>query len=50
VGLAATGTLLAYEHAILHPRDLSRLNLAFFNVNGIISLTLFIATFAAVMI
>ena len=50
VGLAATATLLAYEHAILHPRDLSRLNLAFFNVNGIISLTLFIATFAAVMI
>ena len=50
VGLAATGTLLAYEHAILHPRDLSRLNLAFFKVNGIISLTLFIATVAAVMI
>jgi len=50
VGLAATATLLAYEHAILHPRDLSRLNLAFFKVNGIISLTLFIATVAAVMI
>ena len=50
VGLAATGSLLAYEHAILHPRDLSRLNLAFFKVNGIISLTLFIATVAAVMI
>ncbi len=49
-GLGATAALLAYEHAILHPRDLSRLNLAFFNVNGIISLTLFIATLAALMV
>jgi 4-hydroxybenzoate polyprenyltransferase len=50
VGLAAVGALLIYEHALVHPDDLSRLNLAFFNVNGIISLTLFIATFAAVML
>jgi 4-hydroxybenzoate polyprenyltransferase len=50
VGLAAVGVLLIYEHAIVHPDDLSRLNLAFFNVNGIISLTLFVATFAAVML
>jgi 4-hydroxybenzoate polyprenyltransferase len=50
VGLAVVGALLIYEHALVHPDDLSRLNLAFFNVNGIISLTLFIATFAAVML
>ncbi|OGO08314.1 MAG: hypothetical protein A2Z66_10340 [Chloroflexi bacterium RBG_13_66_10] len=50
VGLAASAGLLGYEHALIHPDDLSRLNLAFFNVNGVISLTLFIATFAAVML
>jgi 4-hydroxybenzoate polyprenyltransferase len=50
MGLAASAGLLGYEHALIHPDDLSRLNLAFFNVNGVISLTLFIATFAAVML
>jgi 4-hydroxybenzoate polyprenyltransferase len=47
VGIAAI--LLAYEHAIVLPRDLSRLNLAFFNVNGVISVTLFAATLVALL-
>ena len=34
--LAVLG-LLAYEHALVSPRDLSRLDLAFFNVNGYIA-------------
>ena len=33
--------LLAYEHWIVRPADLSRLNAAFFNVNGYISLLFF---------
>jgi 4-hydroxybenzoate polyprenyltransferase len=33
--------LLAYEHWIVKPSDLSRLNAAFFNVNGYISLLFF---------
>ncbi len=45
-----TAALLAYEHAIVHPNDLSRLNLAFFNINGIISITLFTGTLLAVLI
>jgi len=38
ISLAAVVALLVYEHALVSPSDLSRLNLAFFNVNGYISL------------
>lgn len=44
--LAATlgaGALMAYEHSLVRPDDLSRVNAAFFNVNGIISIGLFLA-------
>lgn len=47
VGVTMTAALLAYEHAIVRPDDLSRIDFAFFQINGIISLTLFIATSAA---
>jgi len=50
VGFALTVVLLTYEHAIVRPDDLSRLNLAFFNVNGIISLTLFAGTLLATLL
>jgi len=30
--------LLIYEHSLVSPRDLSRLDVAFFNVNGYIAL------------
>jgi len=46
VGLALMAALLAYEHWIVRPSDLSRLNAAFFNVNGYISL-LFLVTWGA---
>jgi 4-hydroxybenzoate polyprenyltransferase len=49
LGVAIAAILLAYEHAIIRPRDLSRLNLAFFNVNGVISVTLFAATLVALL-
>jgi len=42
VGLALMAALLAYEHWIVRPSDLSRLNAAFFNVNGYISLLFFL--------
>ena len=50
LGVIISLGLLAYEHAIVRPDDLSRLDLAFFNINGIISLTLFAATLAAVLV
>jgi 4-hydroxybenzoate polyprenyltransferase len=40
VGLIVAGALLVFEHLLVSPHDLSRLNTAFFNVNGAISLTL----------
>jgi len=40
-GLALMAALLVYEHWIVRPSDLSRLNAAFFNVNGYISLLFF---------
>jgi 4-hydroxybenzoate polyprenyltransferase len=44
-GVAAVAILLAYEHSLVSPRDLSKLDAAFFTMNGIIStvFALFIA-------
>jgi 4-hydroxybenzoate polyprenyltransferase len=38
VGIGVVAALLAYEHSLLKPNDLSKMNAAFFNVNGYISL------------
>jgi 4-hydroxybenzoate polyprenyltransferase len=38
VGIGAVAALLAYEHAIVSPRDLRRLNAAFFTMNGVIAM------------
>ena len=40
-GLALVGILLAYEHSLVRPTDLSRVNTAFFTINGWISILLF---------
>ncbi|HSV66979.1 MAG TPA: menaquinone biosynthesis prenyltransferase MqnP [Mycobacteriales bacterium] len=40
VGVALTAIVLAYEHAIVRPGDLSRVNRAFFTANGVIGLML----------
>ena len=40
-GVAAVGILLLYEHLIISPTDLRRLNAAFFTMNGIISMVFF---------
>lgn len=37
LGIAAAGALLAYEHAIVSPQDMRRLNAAFFTMNGVIA-------------
>ena len=42
VGVVIVAGLLAYEHSLVKSDDLSRVNLAFFNVNGIISILLMI--------
>jgi 4-hydroxybenzoate polyprenyltransferase len=39
--------LLIWEHRLVHPDDLSNINLAFFNINSYISIALFIGVLAA---
>jgi 4-hydroxybenzoate polyprenyltransferase len=42
LGVSAVALLLAYEHSLVRPGDLRRLDAAFFTVNGVISLTFFV--------
>jgi 4-hydroxybenzoate polyprenyltransferase len=37
IGVAVVGSLLVYEHSLVRPGDLSRLDAAFFTMNGVIS-------------
>ena len=41
LGLALTTSLFVYEHSIVRPHDLSRVNRAFFTANGVIGIGLF---------
>jgi len=42
LGLLATGVAFGYEHAIVKPEDLSRVNRAFFTANGFVGIALFV--------
>ncbi len=44
VGVLIVAGLLVYEHLLVRPDDLSRLDAAFFNMNGYISVTIFLFT------
>jgi 4-hydroxybenzoate polyprenyltransferase len=41
-GLGVVACLLLYEHSIVSPRDLKRMNAAFFTLNGVISAVFFV--------
>ena len=41
-GVAAIAALLVYEHALVRPDDLTRVNRAFFHVNAVVSVGLFV--------
>ena len=43
-GVLIAAALLIYEHLLVKPDDLSRIDMAFFNMNGYISITLFLFT------
>ena len=43
-GVVAVGVLLAYEHWLVRPDDLTRVNLAFFHVNAVVSIGLLAVT------
>lgn len=44
VGWAAVVALLVYEHSLVTPHDFSRVDVAFFNVNGYIAVIVLLAT------
>ncbi len=46
IGVGLGAGLLVYEHAIVRPTDLSRVNAAFFTANGLLSLVLALMTAA----
>jgi 4-hydroxybenzoate polyprenyltransferase len=45
LGLIVVAALLAYEHSLIGPGDLARLDAAFFTTNGVISVTFFVFVF-----
>jgi 4-hydroxybenzoate polyprenyltransferase len=50
VGIVLTGAALFYQHIVVNPRDLSKIQLSFFTMNGLISLTLFVATWLSLVV
>ena len=48
-GIVAVAALLLYEHSIISPKDLRRMNAAFFLLNGVISVVFFLFVAAAVL-
>ncbi len=50
LGVVATAVLLAYEHSIVRPGDLRRLDAAFFTLNGVISVVFFVFVALDVMV
>jgi 4-hydroxybenzoate polyprenyltransferase len=49
LGVAAVAALLVYEHSLIRPGDLRRLDAAFFTVNGVISVVFFAFVLADVV-
>ena len=49
-GVVIVALLLLYEHSLISPRDLRRMNAAFFTLNGVISVVFFCAVAADVLL
>jgi 4-hydroxybenzoate polyprenyltransferase len=49
-GVVIVALLLAYEHSLVSPQDLSKLNAAFFTMNGVISMVFFICMAADLLL
>lgn len=50
IGIALTGMALFYQHIVVTPKDLARIQLSFFTLNGLISLVLFISTWLSLVL
>lgn len=49
IGMALVAAMFAYEHSLVKHDDLSRLDMAFFNMNGYISIAVFVFTLASLI-
>lgn len=50
IAVAATAWLLMWEHRLVRPDDLSHIDLAFFNINGYIAVSVFVFSLLAVLL
>jgi 4-hydroxybenzoate polyprenyltransferase len=50
IGLVIVAGLLVYEHSLVKPNDLTHIDVAFFNINGYISITIFVTTLIAILV
>ena len=50
IGVGIVVAILVYEHIIVKPDDLSRVNLAFFSLNGMVSLVLMVLSIVDLLI
>lgn len=50
VGVAFAAALLVYEQSLVKPTDLSKVNMAFFTLNGFVSIGVFVFTFIDVLV
>jgi 4-hydroxybenzoate polyprenyltransferase len=50
LGVLAVAALLLYEHSLVSPRDTTRLDMAFFTMNGVISVTFFLFVLVDVVV
>ena len=50
LGVLAVALLLAYEHSLVSSRDLSKLNAAFFTMNGVIAVVFFVFVAADILV
>lgn len=49
-GILISGAFLAYEHSLVSKNDLSKLNVAFFNINAYISIIIFVFTLVDLLV
>ncbi|WP_207634131.1 UbiA-like polyprenyltransferase [Halalkalibacter urbisdiaboli] len=50
IGVIIAGGIMIYEHSLVSPHDLSKVNVAFFTMNGILSLVMFIFAIGDVLL
>jgi 4-hydroxybenzoate polyprenyltransferase len=50
LGLSAVALLLIYEHSLVSPTDLARVNVAFFNVNSVIAVLMLAAVCGSIVV